>query len=424
MGRTLSGKPLAHFRQPSHMLCVRLRRPRCTFLQSRAAASSRITCHEPVQPPVLRTTAACVTDNTLSSIYPSFTVSTTSLIVADAATSGRKRSGKLVVAVHEARAATLSNCESPQQRPSNIIDVFVDGVRASALIDTGAAVSVMNAKLSRLLRKVTTQLSGLSLRTASAQSIHPTAVCTARVVIRDAMYAVEFIIIPACSHDIILGWDFLSRHNAVIHCTQAEIELSPFSEMTPADSQSPSNKLLVTDDTQVPPNASAAVSVYCDGLCDTIALLSPCDRVLTKKGLLVPFATVQITHGTSAIFVSNPSPYTVTLVRGNVSAEWNPSKTHKLWTHPMTRTGPAPVRSVLFRSLIRRPKIYLAPPSLKTLRRSSVHSFCACWKNFGHLSMSRRLPWAARPLSRMASKLAPNRHCGNVHIAYLLQSVV
>ncbi|MBS2634115.1 retroviral-like aspartic protease, partial [Salmonella enterica subsp. enterica serovar 1,4,[5],12:i:-] len=96
--------------------------------------------------------------------------------------------------------------------------MFVDGVRTSALVDTGAAVSVMDAKLSRLLRKVTTPLSGLSLRTASAQSIHPTAVCTARVIIQDALYAVEFIIISSCSHDVILGWDFLARHAAVIRC--------------------------------------------------------------------------------------------------------------------------------------------------------------------------------------------------------------
>lgn len=282
----------------------------------------------------------------------------------------------------------------------------------------------MNAKLSRLLRKVTTQLSGLSLRTASAQSIHPTAVCTARVVIRDAMYAVEFIIIPACSHDIILGWDFLSRHNAVIHCTQAEIELSPFSEMTPADSQSPSNKLLVTDDTQVPPNASAAVSVYCDGLCDTIALLSPCDRVLTKKGLLVPFATVQITHGTSAIFVSNPSPYTVTLVRGECLGRVEPLEDTQVVDAPDDTHWPSSCTLSAVSQSDSSPEDIFGSSIAENLTPVQRSQLLCLLEEFRPSFDVAQTSWAARPLSRMASKLAPNRHCGNVHIAYLLQSVV
>ena len=182
----------------------------------------------------------------------------------------------------------------------------------------------MDAKLCRLLRKVMTPLSGMSLRTASSQSIHPTAVCTARVVIQDVLYDVEFIIIAACSHDVILGWDFLSRHDAVIRCAPAEIELSPFSHLTPTDSPPAVSKILVKDDTKVPPNSSTAVSVYCAGLSDTIALLSPSARVCTRKGLLVPFATVRVTQGSTAIFVTNPSPCIVTLVRGECLGKVEP----------------------------------------------------------------------------------------------------
>lgn len=102
-----------------------------------------------------------------------------------------------------------------------MIDVFVEGVATLALVDTGAAVSVMNAKLCRKIRKVTTPVSGFRLRTANAEQVEPLAACTARVVVQDALYIIEFLVLTSCSHDIILGWDFLSRHQAIIDCARA-----------------------------------------------------------------------------------------------------------------------------------------------------------------------------------------------------------
>lgn len=221
-----------------------------------------------------------------------------------------------MVAVHEARAATPSKRGSPQRSPTNVIDVLVDGVRTYALVDTGAAVSVMDAKLCRFLRKVTTPIAGLALRTAGAQRIHPIAACTARVLIEDVVYAVEFIVISSCSHEVILGWDFLARHDAVIHCARAELELSPISDMTLADNASFANKLLVRHDTNVPPNSSVIVSMHCSSLSDAIALLSPSGHFYTRKGLLLPFATVNVKQGSTAIFVCNPFSYPVMLLQG------------------------------------------------------------------------------------------------------------
>lgn len=84
---------------------------------------------------------------------------------------------------------------SPPLSPANVIDVTVEGVAALALIDTGAAVSVLNERLRHSLRKVTTPLSDLTLRTGSAQEIKPLAMCTARVIIQDVTYVIEFIVL-------------------------------------------------------------------------------------------------------------------------------------------------------------------------------------------------------------------------------------
>lgn len=140
--------------------------------------------------------------------------------------------------------------------------------------------------------KFSTPLSRLSVRTANAQIIHHAAVCTARPR-------------PAFPHDVIIGWDFLSRHDAVIHCAPVEIQLSPFSCLTPGSEPSASNKLLVREDTRVPPNSSTVVSGYCIALADTFAHLSPSDRVGTRKGFLVAFATANFSQGSAAIYVTN-----------------------------------------------------------------------------------------------------------------------
>ncbi|XP_077525626.1 uncharacterized protein LOC144137578 [Haemaphysalis longicornis] len=122
--------------------------------------------------------------------------------------------GKLIRAVPEARTAYPSKYRSPHLPPQNVIDVLIDGVPALALVDTGAAVSVISAKLCRSLKKVTTPLLGLSLQTASSEHVAPLAACTARVAIQNNLYTIEFAVLPMCSHDVILGWDFLSNQNA------------------------------------------------------------------------------------------------------------------------------------------------------------------------------------------------------------------
>lgn len=146
--------------------------------------------------------------------------------------------------------------------PANVVEVFVEGLRTLALVDTGATISVISQKLCRSLRKVTTPPTALSLSTASAQRIHPIAACTAKVIIGDVLYHIEFIVLPSCSHDVILGWDFLSRHHAVIDCAQAQVELSVFDDAPSAHMPVPGvDKLVVAADTDLP-LAVLSLSLY------------------------------------------------------------------------------------------------------------------------------------------------------------------
>lgn len=196
-----------------------------------------------------------------------------------------------------------------------MVEICVEGVPTFALVDTGAAVSVIAAKLCRSLRKVTTPLSGLSLRTASAQPVTPHAACTVRVLIHGIVYIVECIVLPTCSHDVILGWDFLSSHKAVIDCARAEVEFSPCDAPLDEDCDRPS-KLTVREDTDIPPGSFALVPVFCDAIADATVLFTPSDVFMSRKSLPLPFATLDMAGGCSNFYFYNPLCAPLTLLVG------------------------------------------------------------------------------------------------------------
>lgn len=103
----------------------------------------------------------------------------------------------------------------------------MEGVAALALVDTGTTVSVITESLCRKLQKITTPLSALALWTANSQCITSVAACTACIVIQGYLYTVEFVVLSSGSYNVILGWDFLCDHQAVIDCSRAKVEFPP-----------------------------------------------------------------------------------------------------------------------------------------------------------------------------------------------------
>ena len=204
--------------------------------------------------------------------------------------------------------------------------MYIDGVAVQALVDTGAAVSVLSGELCRKLKKITIPLSDVSLRTATAHHIQPSVACTARLVIQNVLYAVEFVVFSPCSHDIILGWDFLSAHHAVVDCARAELELSTMSELPlcqtpiydgPSD-QALSSRVVVAADTHIPPLSSVLVPLSCDDASSVTALFTPSEAFGSRKSFLLPFAVVTIENSCGAIYITNPFSSPATLFRGEL----------------------------------------------------------------------------------------------------------
>lgn len=96
--------------------------------------------------------------------------------------------------------------------------------------------------------------------------------CTARVLIQCITYVIQFVGLPSCSHEIILEWHFLSNHHAIINYPQAQIELLPLWE--PQQNEL-SIKLMVADDTGIPPSCSVIEPVSCNVAADTTVVFTP-----------------------------------------------------------------------------------------------------------------------------------------------------
>lgn len=95
----------------------------------------------------------------------------------------------------------------PVSMSTNKVDVLIDGVPTSALVDTGATVSVMSSDFkTRIGRKVMFCWEDYAtFRAVSKESLRPKGVCTATVTFGSKLFKAEFAVIVNSTHDVILG---------------------------------------------------------------------------------------------------------------------------------------------------------------------------------------------------------------------------
>lgn len=195
----------------------------------------------------------------------------------------------------------------------NKVHVLVDGLPTMALIDTGAAVSVMSLNFkSRLGPKVMFCWDNCAtFRAVSGESLYPVGMCVASVALGHRVFKVEFAVLASSTHDVILGIDFLRECGATVDCGAGEILLSAFTEGSPRCH----GTLAVTDDICLPPQSMKRVPV------DTPAvdagtfdvLVEPVPLNCVKKNVLVPRCAISITDGRSSLWVLNCSSEPVVL---------------------------------------------------------------------------------------------------------------
>lgn len=232
----------------------------------------------------------------------------------------------------------------------NKVNVLIDGIPTMALVDTGATVSVMSlAFKNRLGHKVMfSWTDAITFRGVGGEWLHPLGVCAVSVLLAGKVFASEFLVLPRCSHDVILGIDFLEQCGASVDCGSGEISLNQL--FIPALSEQSSrgedrNTLSVIDEVIAPSwcltpvrVSSSAVDAACVDL-----VVGPLSINCAKKNILVPCSVVCMAKGVATLWALNCSATPVVLPRGMKIAffdEASCSSIAALTADPATASSP------------------------------------------------------------------------------------
>lgn len=177
------------------------------------------------------------------------------------------------------------------------------------------------------LHKVRTPLHGCSLRAASTDIIHPTAQCTARVSIEGTCHTIQFMVLSSCSHDLILGWDFLQSAEAVINCKGVSLGDSNNRE---SDSIIVETKLRACEDTVIHPLASFLMNFSSEPSLSGTFIVTPLSTILLSHGFIVPYALSKLTDGKTVLPVCNVTHQPLLFVKDTVVGSIEPHNSLEL----------------------------------------------------------------------------------------------
>lgn len=190
----------------------------------------------------------------------------------------------------------------------NHVEVIIDNQPVRALVDSGASFSVISEEYRRQLRKIMFSDSrNIVLKVADGKYVQPVGKCIVRLKINGRSQPFEFIVLSQCSHDVILGWDFLETSQAVIDCGRSELLLE---ELMPKASEESlhqdSLRLSSVQDCIVPAGTMAKIVVSGMENYKTIEVIVECNKTLTlEKDLIIPSSIITFENGRGELWVAN-----------------------------------------------------------------------------------------------------------------------
>lgn len=210
----------------------------------------------------------------------------------------------------------MLQCSSDKQKATTTIStqkissdllIAVDGHESNALVDTGADYSVVSYALAKQLKKVLTPWNGPHVRTAGGHLISPLGICTARVLIRGVTYVTEFVVLPDCSRDVILGMDFLHANGAIIDLQNSSVSFSTKLAIDMEEPEEPDyTALRVLDaDVTVPPRSSVLVRVRNQAFVDSEGIADGNVELLLKKGICIARGIIRLRDGLADLLLTN-----------------------------------------------------------------------------------------------------------------------
>ncbi|GFV72311.1 hypothetical protein TNCV_637731 [Trichonephila clavipes] len=186
----------------------------------------------------------------------------------------------------------------------NQLDVIIDKKPIRALVDSGASFSVISDKYRRFLKKVLfADAKSVMLKVADGNFVRPIGKCVLRVRINNRELPFEFIVLSHCSHDVIIGWDFLEASQAVIDCGQNELVLEDICR----DSTAPDAwNLYATREYTLKPHSLTKITVSgYQTRGDINVVLDGSKHLLFEKNIATPSMVSTYRNGKNDVWVTN-----------------------------------------------------------------------------------------------------------------------
>ena len=203
--------------------------------------------------------------------------------------------------------ATNENPPTAAKMSGNHLEIVINNHPVRALVDSGASFSVISDEYRRHLKKVMFSNSkNIVLKVANGNFVRPIGKCILRITVNNRELPCEFIVLPQCSHDVILGWDFLEASQAVIDCGRRELVFEDVIQESPAPE---TWDLYAIEDCTLPPRSVTKITVSGPKVSKNRDILVEGNRnLLLARNIAIPFTVVSYDDDTAQVWIANSHP--------------------------------------------------------------------------------------------------------------------
>ncbi|UYV79552.1 K02A2.6-like [Cordylochernes scorpioides] len=213
---------------------------------------------------------------------------------------------------------------APDRRPSqsprrsqlkeNYIDIKIEGKMTRALVDSGASYSVISERFRLKLRKIMFAETDVTLRVANGKIVRPKGRCTLKLDLNGLQESFEFVVMEDCSHEVILGWNFLKLSRAIIDSADDTLFLEKcLFEDTPKNSSPLYSEL----EYRIEPASIQLIEVASRDISNDAIVVAECRKeLLLERELTAPSSVISLTNNRGKLWVVNWSPYPKLIPQG------------------------------------------------------------------------------------------------------------
>ncbi|UYV64914.1 K02A2.6-like [Cordylochernes scorpioides] len=162
-----------------------------------------------------------------------------------------------------------------------------------ALVDSGASYSVISERLRLKLRKIMFAETDVTLRVANGRIARPKGRCTLKLDLNGLHESFAFVVMEDCSHEVILGWDFLKLSRAIIDSADDTLFLEKcLFEDTPKNSSPLYSEL----EYRIEPASIQLIEVASRDIPNDAIVVEECRKeLLLERELTAPSSVISLT---------------------------------------------------------------------------------------------------------------------------------